>query len=138
MNQIVTALSFYYTDHGKFPCHAYQNSADPEYLVPLILGGYLTRAPHDPTEDNLTGKYYDYLSFKSSSGGACGAIAHLGFKLKSGAACPGSSTATDIPGHCHIFLYEPLNCSDPYLTNDSMGIPPDCQPLEDGYIDNDW
>lgn len=138
MDQVITALSLYYIDHGKFPCHAYQNSAQSNYLAPLITEGYLTRAPHDPTEDPDVGKYYDYESFKTSSVGTCGAIAHLGFKLKEpGAECSGSSVATNISGHCHIFLYEPLNCSEPYLANGST-IPPDCQLLEDDYDDNDW
>lgn len=141
MSQIVSALALYYTDHGKFPCHAYQNSAEPDYLAPLITEGYLARAPHDPTEDPDVGKYYDYWSFKTSPGGTCGAIAHLGFKIEPGATCPGSSTATDIPGHCHIFFHEPLPlpCDDPYLTNDSSYIDIDCQPLEDGYTGpNTW
>jgi prepilin-type N-terminal cleavage/methylation domain-containing protein len=141
MSQIISALALYYTDHGKFPCHAYQNSAEPDYLQPLITEGYLTRAPHDPTEDPDVGQYYDYWSFKTrpKPEGTCGAIAQLGFKIKSGATCPGSSTATDIPGHCHIFFSEPLNfdyCSDPYLTNDSnfSDLPLGCQSLADGYI----
>ncbi len=137
MKQIMTALTLYYNDNGKFPCHSYQNSADTSnnYLEPLITGGYLTRPPHDPTENPLVGQYYDYWSFKTSPGGTCGAIAHLGFKIKSGAACPANSVGTTIPGHCHIFS-EPLDCDDPYLTNDSSNfasLPLDCQRLADGY-----
>ncbi len=135
MNQIVNALALYYDDHGKFPCHSYQNSAESDYLQPLILGGYLTKQPHDPTEDPDVGKYYDYWSFKTAPMGACGAIAHLGVKLESASTnCPSYGTRTDDPQHCHIFLFEGLNCTDPYLFNDSGPIELTCQPLEDGYV----
>ena len=139
--QVLTALAMYYQDYGKVPCHNYQTSGDSDFLEPLVLKGYLSRKLLDPSE-NLSGLNYEYWSFKTSQGGACGAIAHFGFTKESDAsACPQGLAHLSNSKHCHVMFPEPLTCSDPYLIQSPFGytVVNDCQPLGDGYVGfNDW
>ena len=127
--QIINALVLIQDDSGKFPCHAYSNSSESNFLEPLIAAGYLSRRPNDPGSN-----YYYYTSFKTSVGGSCGQIAHLDIDFETtGRACPFGKFKT--PTHCHVFYPTGIPCSDPYF---SSSYPADCDALSDTPAENEY
>jgi prepilin-type N-terminal cleavage/methylation domain-containing protein len=141
--QISKALNLYYQDHGKFPCKAhFDTSTNPNFLQPLVDGGYLATNPKDP--DNVT-YWYDYFTFhktpNDNTKADCGQYAFLAFYTEGMATCPTGGAYSNSDAHCHVLIPEPLpspcqtgpNVTNPY----DLDGQPQCTKLWDTHSAND-
>jgi prepilin-type N-terminal cleavage/methylation domain-containing protein len=112
-SSILTALSLYYDDNGKFGCHSYSphdSSTDPNFLHFLSTSGYVTSRIKDPVNNNNYN--YEYATLHRAGGGPCGQNAYLGITTeKPITSCPGSGALVG-NNHCHIFLPNNPNCGN--------------------------
>jgi prepilin-type N-terminal cleavage/methylation domain-containing protein len=131
---ILTALSLFYDEHGRYPCHAHDASySNPNFLGILKDEGLISDTPMDPTNTYDGLLYYYYLSYNSPTGGPCGQSAVVGFTTELPISrCPaGGVTSPYLAGtHCHVFV--PSTLPSPCDTADT----------ECGYMDlpatNEW
>ncbi len=149
ISAITDALALYYQDHGKFPCSgitvhpdgsiSYPSSQDANFMQGL-LGTYLATSPKDPQNNQYP---LEYITFKNTQTGSCGAIAHLGIWLEETTKCPDNGVidpgdpiinSTGYHIHCHFFFPNPLPppCPNPYwLTYTPQVWPTSCSSLMD-------
>lgn len=118
INSMITALQLYYDTEGKFPCHNYYSSENPDFLSELVDRGYLQFIPKDPV--NTSNHAYWYTSWRDAlSDPPCSArIAHLDIDFEtSDAVCPFGKFKITAPQHCHIYYPHGLPCTFPYSEN---------------------
>lgn len=150
---LTNALALYYQDNGRFPCQGVRPggsislSTDSDFLQPLVDKGLLATNPKDPY-NNITP--FEYLTFKSSSTGSCGTIAHFGIFLENMTQCPDNGVIDpsdhEVPNpfggwyvHCHYFFPNPLPppCPNPYWLG-NLSWPSSCSDLMDNSSTDDY
>ena len=115
VRQLITALSLYYENNGRYPCHSGSNSLQNTFLQPLITSGLMASTPRDPTNTIANEMYYSYQSYRTAVGGPCGQIAHLDISFENPPAngCPSGVMVNPI--HCHVFIPAAPSCPGGYV-----------------------
>jgi len=138
---VLYALTSFYNDNGRFPCHEFSNSAEQTFLRPLWqTGNYLSSRPKDPLSGKEPWSFYAYGTLKQSVGGPCGQIAFFEFTNEDPGSCP--KLIQSFPyvyphggNHCHMFYPNtlPAPCDDPVYVTDPFSCP-----LGDTGIDDEY
>lgn len=125
---MMSALEFYRSQYGHFPCYGNYDSKEPGYfssLQPLVDAGYLSSIPKDPLND---GDYvFWYVSLTDLQTDQCGSYFLFSYNVEvPGSSCVNGKFSPTIPVHCHVTI-APFPCDDPYDTQYDGALSPNCQ-----------
>lgn len=129
IRQLANALYLYQTTFGHFPCNAAVGNAIETSLQPLVATGDIPSISNDPF---YPVRVYEYFTFKDAVGSPCGQGAYFGiyFELPT-SVCPFGGKKVGVANtHCHVFVPNPMPCTDPWDDNPEGSGPADCDPLK--------